>query len=291
MVKFSEPRYMADLLFGTHAYIEVVFNDRPRRLVPLDELPFFIGRGTETGNHLALDHPRVSRKCLVISAVPGGFGIEDRGQRGGVFINGQQITEGHILSDGDRIRLGTEGACQLIFRSSSELLAGNEEQAQLECIVSPGSGDSRYGLDRLTLLLEAMSLLHSQLPLDSIFATMLDHAIAITDADRGMLLEPDGAGSMHVKVARGRERKSLPPEAMNPSYQCFGKPSSRDPRLSTRTFDLPRRTFKPPRACCCKTCVRLWSFRCTQRASRGTPNPGWKVGASCWELFISTRSD
>lgn len=209
---------MADVASATHAYVEVVFDDRPSQLVPINEVPFFIGRGTDSGNHLALDNPRISRKCVMISAVPGGFRIEDRGQRSGIYVNGQQITEAKVLRDGDRIRLGTEGGCQLVFRSSSELLSGDDEQAQLERIVGPQTGDSEHELNRLTLLLEATSLLHSQLPLESIFATMLDHAVAITHADRGMLLEPDSSGTMQVKVARGRERNSLSPEAMNPSY-------------------------------------------------------------------------
>ena len=45
------------------------------------------------------------------------------------------------------------------------------------------------GLRKLNLLLEATSLLHSQLPLDSVLAKMIDHAVAVTDADRGLLLE------------------------------------------------------------------------------------------------------
>jgi serine phosphatase RsbU (regulator of sigma subunit) len=186
-------------------------------VVPISQVPFFIGRGSESGNHLALDDPRISRKCVVISAGPEGLWIEDRGQRGGIFVNEKQISEGKILCDGDRIRLGTEGRCELVFRSSPELLSSDEEQTRLSRIVGPRTGDSHYELNRLTLLLEATSLLHSQLPLESIFATMLDHAISITHADRGMLLEPDASGAMQVRVARGRERKSLPLETMNPS--------------------------------------------------------------------------
>jgi serine phosphatase RsbU (regulator of sigma subunit) len=208
---------MADLAASTHAYVEVVFTDRPRQMVPISEVPFFIGRGSESGNHLALEDPRISRKCVAISAVPGGLWIEDRGQRSGIFVNGEQITEGRILCDGDRIRLGAQAGCQLVFRSAPELPLSDEERKKLDRIVSPKTGDSHFELNRLTLLLEATSLLHSQLPLESVFATMLDHAIAITHAHRGMLLEPDASGTLHVKVARGRERKSLPPEAMNPS--------------------------------------------------------------------------
>jgi sigma-B regulation protein RsbU (phosphoserine phosphatase) len=209
---------MAHLASATRAYVEVVFSDRPRQVVPISELPFLIGRGSESGNHLTLDDPRISRKCVMISAVTGGLQIEDRGQRSGIFVNGEQITDGgKILSDGDRIRIGTQGGCQLVFRSPPEFPSDEVDEPTLDRIVGPRTGDSSYELNRLTLLLEATSLLHSQLPLESIFAMMLDHAIAITHADRGMLLEPDKTGTLQVRVARGRERNRLAPETMNPS--------------------------------------------------------------------------
>jgi serine phosphatase RsbU (regulator of sigma subunit) len=66
-------------------------------------------------------------------------------------------------------------------------------------------------------------LLHSQLPLESVLAAMLDHAIAITHADRGMLLEPDANGVLQVRVARGRKGENLAPEQMNPSRSVLGK--------------------------------------------------------------------
>ena len=214
MVEFIELNSMPYL---ASACVEVVFPHRPRKVVAISQVPFFIGRGSESGNHLALDDPHVSRKCVAISAAPGGLWIEDRGQRGGIFVNEEQITEAKILCEGDRIRLGTEGRCELVFRSSSGLLSSDEEQTRLDRIVGPTTGDSHYELNRLMLLLEATSLLHSQLPLEAIFATMLDHAVSITHADRGMLLEPDASGALQVKVARGRQRKSLLLNTMNPS--------------------------------------------------------------------------
>jgi len=77
-------------------------------------------------------------------------------------------------------------------------------------------------LNGLRLLLEATSLMRSQLPLESVLASMLDHAILITHADRGMLLEPDASGVLQVKIARGRDGESLAPEAMNPSRSVLG---------------------------------------------------------------------
>ena len=52
---------------------------------------------------------------------------------------------------------------------------------------------------------------------------MLDHAIVITHADRGMLLEPDPSGALQVKVGRGRDGEILAPETMNPSRSVLGR--------------------------------------------------------------------
>lgn len=200
------------------ASIEVVFSAQPKRMIPVNELPFFIGRGSENGNHLALDDARVSRKCAAISAGSNGLQIEDRGQRGGIFVNGEQVNEAHVLRDGERIRLGADDGCQLVFRLRAEAASNKDGPASLRKLIDLGSGDSHEELHRLTLLLEATSLLHSQLPLETIFAAMLDHAIAITHANRGMLLQPDGSGNLQVKVARDQKGGSLAPQAVNPSH-------------------------------------------------------------------------
>lgn len=215
------------------AHIEVAFANQPRQVIPIRELPFFVGRGAENGNHLALDDLRVSRRSIVISATAQGLRIEDRGQAGGLFVNRNPVSGAAILSDGDLIRLGGDEECQLVFRAPAKLhnLNGGQSTGQTDGpmtgwtkLINLGdvrsgepAGDSQQELNRLSLLLEATSLLHSQLPLDSIFASMLDHAIAITHADRGMLLEPDAEGALHVRVARNRERRDLAPASVNPS--------------------------------------------------------------------------
>src|SRR5438477_10847565 len=111
VVEFSHSKAMANL-----ALIEVVFSAQPRRVVPVSELPFFIGRGSENGNHLTMDDARISRKCVAITAASNGLQIEDLGQRGGIFVGGEQVAERRVLRDGERIRLGTDDGCQLVFR-------------------------------------------------------------------------------------------------------------------------------------------------------------------------------
>ncbi len=207
---------MPESTAAVNAYIEVAFSDRPKEVVPVNEHPFFIGRGRENGNHLSIDDMRISRKCVAISAGASGFLIEDRGQRDGIFVNGEPA-KARSLADGDRIRLGTDEGCQLVFRLPSEAILQEEAESKLRSFIGSFGRDSADELNGLRLLLEATSLMHSQLPLESVLASMLDHAIVITHADRGMLLEPDAEGVLQVKVARGRDGASLAPEAMNPS--------------------------------------------------------------------------
>ena len=85
--------------------------------------------------------------------------------------------------------------------------------------IAPGPAG---GLGKLNLLLEATMLLHSQLPLDSVLDTMLDHAIAITDADRGLLARGGSIGSASPSPrARRTGSVSLPPESFSPSQTAL----------------------------------------------------------------------
>jgi serine phosphatase RsbU (regulator of sigma subunit) len=213
---------MPDSPAQAHASLEVLFSGLPPQTVSIGELPFFIGRGKESGNHLSLDDKRISRKCAAVSAGPEGLRIEDRGQLNGIFVNGQATKERTLL-DGDRIRLGVDDGCQLIFSLNSEDHAQEEAEFKLRSLLGSWASDSAGELKGLRLLLEATSLLHSQLPLESVLAAMLDHAIVITNADRGMLFEPDAAGVLQVKVARGRDGESLAPERLYPSRSILGQ--------------------------------------------------------------------
>ena len=203
------------------AYLEVVFLDRPLQTVAITELPFLIGRGAENGNHLPIDDMRISRNCAAITSGPSGLVIEDRGQREGLFVNGEPVKT-QALAHGDRIRFGTDDACQIVFRLPPEAVAQEEAETKLRNILGSMGNDSAAELNGLKLLLEATSLMHSQLPLESVLSAMLDHAIAITHADRGMLLEPDDAAVLQVKLARGRDGEALAAETMKPSRSVLG---------------------------------------------------------------------
>jgi len=207
---------MPELSAPASAYLDILFPDRPAQSVPITELPFLIGRGRENGNHFSLDDMRVSRNCIAILAGAAGLRIEDRGQREGIFVNGEPA-KARQLADGDRIRLGTDDGCQLVFRLPPKAVAPEDAETKLRNILGSMADDTADELNGLKLLLEATSLMQSKLPLDSVLSSMLDHAIVITRADRGMLLEPDAAGVLQVRLARGKDGEGLAPESVHPS--------------------------------------------------------------------------
>jgi phosphoserine phosphatase RsbU/P len=198
--------------------LEVISPDGSAHTVPLTESPFFIGRGEED-NHLSIPEMRISRQCAAIISKEGCHELVDRAHRRGVFINGGRIAR-QALAEGDVITFGLDDSYKIVFHSSKRNTAAI--QNLLTRMGSVGDTDpAAGGLGKLNLLLEATRLLHSQLPLDAVLDAMLDRAIAITDADRGLLLEADDSGSLQHRLARRSGSASLPPERFSPSQTAI----------------------------------------------------------------------
>lgn len=204
------------------AALDVTESAGARRQVSITETPFLIGRGGEGGNHLQVADKRVSRRAAAIVYEDGRFRVEDRGQRNGVLVNGQEV-QVQDLRDGDVITLGTADTLQLVFHtgptreSLPTLLSRLEQAAALE----PGARDLRP----LGLLLEATTLLQSHLPLEELLGEMVDRAMAVTDAERGVLLEADPEGGWRPLVARLRGGARVPPDRVVPSQTAVQEAS------------------------------------------------------------------
>ncbi|HXN65603.1 MAG TPA: SpoIIE family protein phosphatase [Candidatus Acidoferrales bacterium] len=197
------------------AALEVISPDGARSMLRVDRSPFLIGRGAETGNHLQLTDRRISRQCAALIFDGKVFRLEDRGQKRGLFVNGEKA-EANPLRDGDSITFGLPDSYEIIFRSSAAALP--QLLDRMEHLTASESGAA--GLRKLSLLLEATLQLHSHMPLDTILANMVDQAISLTDADRGLLLEPDEKGALRTRVARQRGGAS-PGENLEPSQTAL----------------------------------------------------------------------
>jgi len=201
------------------AVLEVVSPDGARRYVRVTQTPFLIGRGAETGNHLQLSDRRISRNCAALVMEGGRLYIEDRGQRRGLFVNGEKV-ESRALNEGDSITFGLEDSYEIVFRSGTS--SGEESIPNLLTRIEHiTSSEPTGGLSKLNRLLEAAALLHSQLPLEEVLGRVLDHAVSVTDADRAMLLEPDSGGALKVRLARRSGGTRLPPETLTPSQTAI----------------------------------------------------------------------
>ena len=213
---------MTEALAQSEAVLEVISPDGARKYVRVTQTPFLIGRGAETGNHLQLTDRRISRNCAAIVMEANRYYLEDRGQKRGMFVNHEKV-ESRQLNDGDVITFGIEDSYQIIFRAAT----GTSDEAIPQLLTRidhmTSSESTGGGLRKLNMLLEATSLLHSQLPLDSVLAKMIDHAIAVTDADRGLLEEAEAGRpeNLRVRLARRSGGQRLPPESMTPSQTAI----------------------------------------------------------------------
>jgi serine phosphatase RsbU (regulator of sigma subunit)/pSer/pThr/pTyr-binding forkhead associated (FHA) protein len=215
--------------------LEVISPDQSRRVVRISGSPFLIGRGDETGNHLPLDDPRISRQCAAIISDSKGCLLKDLGYRRGIFVNGKKADH-HVLTNGDVITFGLEESYEIVFRARK---AEKSVESMLTLIGGiTGMEVPTTGLGKLNLLLEATSLLHSDLPLESVLGTMLDHAISITQADRGLLLEADSSGALHVRLARGKGGVLLPTEGLAPSQTALRQAMAKQSSVITEDLSL-----------------------------------------------------
>jgi serine phosphatase RsbU (regulator of sigma subunit) len=231
---------MPDALPTSELLVEVYSPDGSRRFVPVNQSPFFIGRGDGTGNHLQLSDQRISRKCAAIVTENGRCQIQDLGHRYGIFVNGQKVDK-KVLANGDVITFGLdESSYKLKFQQIAQDIT---VQTMLTRIGGISQDESLSGgLGKLRLLLEATSLLHSQLPLDSVLGTMVDHAISITNADRGLLLEGGSLESLRVRLARGKGAQAVPIDGLKPSQTALRQ--ALEQKASVITEDLNRGDLK-----------------------------------------------
>ncbi len=215
--------------------LEVRSPDRTREFVRLTGSPFLVGRGGDTGNHLQLSDPRISRNCCAIIRDADGWYLEDRGHHRGIFINGRKVQRSR-LQDGDVITFGLENSYEIVLRSATEDLSVNSLLTRIGQM--PAADEPSSGLRKLSVLLQATSLLHSELPLDSVLGTMIDHAISITGAERGVLFETDSMGALRSRLTRGKGGVPLPTDSLSPSQTALRQAIQQ--KSSVITQDLNR---------------------------------------------------
>jgi len=236
MLEFGHAEYMLSQTSVLEPVLEIIGPDRSRQIVPITPVPFLIGRGVDAGNHLRLEDQRISRSCAAIVADGLGYRVEDRGHRHGIFVNGDK-SDRRTLQDGDVITFGVADGYEIIYRTSDSEGSVKNMLDRLGGISSSTEASPFGGLSKLNLLLEATSLLHSQLPLDSVLTAMLDHTIDITHADRGLLLQPAASGGWNIRIARSEAGATLPSEGIAPSQTALRQATERQSSVITEDLN------------------------------------------------------
>src|SRR5215471_6509481 len=177
-----------------------------RTRVPVDPLPFLIGRQPE--NHLIVRDSRVSRSHARIVVENGRYLIEDCGSRHGTFVNGKRVRR-EPLSNSDKIDFGAQDSYQLIFALDGVELKRLMEQVGPAQDKTPAPHGVGANLAKLRAILDLARTLQSSFSIDEVLASVVDTALAITGADRGFLMLRAGE-RLETRVARNREGQHLP---------------------------------------------------------------------------------
>jgi serine phosphatase RsbU (regulator of sigma subunit)/pSer/pThr/pTyr-binding forkhead associated (FHA) protein len=186
------------------ASLVVIDPNRHRTRVPIDPLPFLIGR--QADNHLVIRDSRVSRVHARIVNVGDHLVVEDCGSTHGTFVNGQRVTR-HKLENSDKIEFGAEDSYQLVFA-----LDGEELKRLLEQVSAGDSGAHPQvlgsNLAKLRAVLDLARTVQSSFSVDDVLASVVDTALAITGAERGFLLLRRGE-ALETRVARHKHGHKL----------------------------------------------------------------------------------
>ncbi len=166
-----------------------------QRQVDLSRLPFTLGR--QSDNDLVLLDSRISRHHARVLQDENGYILEDSGSRHGTFVNGERVNT-HVLKSGDQISLGVPDAYTLSFEMEQTVLP------TLLKSLEQASGSAAPQLHHLSVLLQMAQSLHRAPALEEVLTTLLDSALQLTDAERGMLFLRDDSGELHLRMARGR---------------------------------------------------------------------------------------
>lgn len=154
--------------------------------------PVTVGR--RTSNELQILDPTVSREHVRITHTEEGGHIEDLGSTHGTFVNDIRVTSRQPLSHNDRIRLGRANNNTMIYRTHREFSDLMETAEEIE--------PTAENLRNLWALLEISKALNSSLRLDDVLEKVIEAVLALTRAERGILLLGEDPDQMEIKVQR-----------------------------------------------------------------------------------------
>lgn len=166
-----------------------------QREVDISQTPFTMGRHSD--NDLVLLDNRISRHHARIIQEGEGYSIEDTQSRHGTYVNGEQVQVCR-LKPGDQISLGVGESYTISFAVEQAVLPGLLEKFE-EATESPTPQ-----LHHLGLLLQMAQMLLRVPALEEVLILLLDSALQLAYAERGLLFLRDENGELRLRLARGR---------------------------------------------------------------------------------------
>ncbi len=183
----SQERNVQD---GPHVIVQSTDGQDLHRGVTADA----ISVGRRTSNEIQILDPTVSREHVRIALDGENAYLEDLGSTHGTFVNDIRVTGRHPLSHNDRIRLGRANSNTMIYRTHREFSDLMETAEEIE--------PTAENLRNLWALLEISKALNSSLRLDDVLEKVIEAVLALTRAERGMLLLGEDADHMETKIQR-----------------------------------------------------------------------------------------
>ncbi|HXG63105.1 MAG TPA: sigma 54-interacting transcriptional regulator [Planctomycetota bacterium] len=175
----------------------VVRESGSERTVPITGPEVLIGRSRQ--NHVKLMTEQASRQhCRLMRSPQGGYRLIDGNSSNGTFVNGERVSE-KDLADGDVI---TVGQATIVFRAG-------EPSKPVPRLPDPGALRLPLEDRNVRLLLQTVVNAASCQDLDAFLRDVVDDAVEIAQAERGVLFVPDAGGRLKPLVARDQARRPL----------------------------------------------------------------------------------
>ncbi|WP_263373018.1 SpoIIE family protein phosphatase [Granulicella aggregans] len=194
----------------------VLHTEGTRRTVPVDHVPFTLGRGHDC--HLTIGHPHVSREHAAIDRDSDGYFLRDTASRHGTFVNGVRVSTTRLRA-GDRITLFPDAGERdmLLFEQAEEESSTRTLLAQITKTSGPGSGlgidktqvalamGGQSELETLALFLKAAQSLNSYGAVNDVLRTMLEYTLRLTGAERGFVFLGDTADTLRLECWQDKD--------------------------------------------------------------------------------------
>jgi serine phosphatase RsbU (regulator of sigma subunit) len=215
------------------ASLVVVDPSGHRTRVPIDPLPFQIGRNPE--NQLILRDSRISRTHASIAIEDGAYILKDCASTHGLYVNGERVSR-HKLRNSDKIEFGAQDSYALVFE-----LDGADLKRLIDQVGAPAHGAGALpgvggNLAKLRAILDLARTMQSSLSIDDVLASVVDAALAVTGAERGFLLLRSG-DRLETRVARRRDGRRLDDSDLQVPREVLRQALERRRELFHMNFD------------------------------------------------------